>query len=416
MNHGSAIPVLMYHSVGNKIPDWQWSFLTLPYSVFEDHLKWLKKTQYQTVDLYQLHEHVSGKVLLPPRSVVLTFDDGYLDNWTFAVPLLRKYGFKATVFINPEFVDTRDIIRPTLEDVWSDRFEEDQLDVRGFMSWQELRQISDSGIFSVQSHLMTHTWYPVSDEVVDFHHPGDAYYWMDWNASPKDKPFYLQYPGKSQMLFGYPVYKHDKSARAKRFFPDARESEYLIQYVASRGGAKFFQSSRWKDHLQDVLIEFRDGRSLEGRYETKKERLDRLEYELVESKRLIEKNTGSSVDFLCWPGGGYNQEATDLTSGFYRSMTLGSKDRSNIMNRPGDDPKKIKRLGIPFIEQGGRLFYLKGRYLIKFLDEYRSIKMARQSRQAMKLFYYIAAKLKLDGLVKSPISALRCILRRCGVR
>ena len=39
------------------------------------------------------------------KDIVLTFDDGYLDNWVFAYPLLEKYNLRGTIFVNPEFVD-----------------------------------------------------------------------------------------------------------------------------------------------------------------------------------------------------------------------------------------------------------------------------------------------------------------------
>ncbi|HEU4929197.1 MAG TPA: polysaccharide deacetylase family protein [Candidatus Krumholzibacteria bacterium] len=92
MAHG--IPVLMYHSIGRVLPDWHWALLTLVASTFESHLIALSKGGYTTVGLPELFDYVSGRCTLPKRTLVLTFDDGYLDNWTHAVPLLRKYGLR----------------------------------------------------------------------------------------------------------------------------------------------------------------------------------------------------------------------------------------------------------------------------------------------------------------------------------
>ncbi|MFH1754316.1 MAG: polysaccharide deacetylase family protein, partial [Candidatus Latescibacterota bacterium] len=133
MRKDGAVPVVMYHSVGRLLADWQWApKLTIPKAVFEDHLKWLVKSGYRTVGLDELHAHVSGISALPARSVVLTFDDGYADNWTYVTPLLKKYGLCGTILVLTDFVQADPVLRPTLEDVWAGRIKEEELDVRGF--------------------------------------------------------------------------------------------------------------------------------------------------------------------------------------------------------------------------------------------------------------------------------------------
>ncbi|MCI0452019.1 MAG: polysaccharide deacetylase family protein, partial [Candidatus Latescibacteria bacterium] len=245
MGHG--IPVLMYHSIGRVLPDWHWAVLTLPAATFEDHLRALARGGYATVGLPELLEYMSGRRSLPARAVVLTFDDGYLDNWTYAVPLLRRYGFRATVLVTPEFVDPRDVQRPTLEDAWAGRARETDLEVRGFMSWRELAAAGADGTLSVESHALTHTWYPASPDVVDFHRPGDPHYWLDWNSTPGDKPFYLQHLGESHVPWGTPVYQHAKSLAVHAYRPDPREADYLAARAAQSGGARLFARSDWRE-------------------------------------------------------------------------------------------------------------------------------------------------------------------------
>lgn len=393
MSGPNPIPVIMYHSVGRTIPDWEWSFLTVPARIFDDHLKRLSKAGYRSVSLKDLYEYVSGRQMLPEKSVVLTFDDGYVDNWTYAAPLLKKYGFTATVFVNPEFVDPRPLIRPTLEDVWNGPIAEEALEVRGFMSWEELKKANESGVLSVQSHLMTHTWYPVSPEVIDFRHPGDVCYWLDWNAASEYKPFYLQGDSKTVAPLGAPIYKNAKSMEAIRYFPDPDEADVLASYVMANGGASFFTNKDWRDTLYKQLSLFRGRKGIKGRKETTEERRKRIVYELTESKRLIEERLGAKVDFMAWPGGGYDAEAMEMSLGIYKSVTLSSGDRSGARNRPGDDPGKVKRIGAPHITHKGRVLYLGGRYLVKFLNEYRGSGIEQRQRQAMKLWYISLAKM-----------------------
>ena len=387
MLYKDNIPVIMYHTVGRVIPKWHWSYLTVPFKIFEDHLKWLTKSGYDTVDLEDLYCHVSGDSIITRPSVVLTFDDGYVDNWTYVTPLLKKYGCKATVFVNPDFIDPRNIIRPTLDDVWAGKVKEEDLDTRGFISWQEIRQMVKSGVFSVQSHLMTHTWYPINDEVVDFHHPGDDNYWLDWNSYPQDKPYYLNDPHSSKVLYGTPIYKHTKSMEASRFYPDEEETIYLTRYVESNGGTTFFSQGNWREILFSVLYKYRDSSRAEGRYETQAERMERYTYELMQSKKLIEDNTKTEVNFLAWPGGGYDAKAMNLALNVYKSVTISSQDRSVLFNKPYGDPSKIRRLGVPNIEYNNKFKYTAGRYFVNFLDEQRNVRLARKRRQLFKLAY-----------------------------
>jgi peptidoglycan/xylan/chitin deacetylase (PgdA/CDA1 family) len=95
---------------------WIWQHLSERVEVFEQLLKVLRRNGYHTVSLSELYAHMKGEHTCEPRSIVLVFDDGYLDNWVTVYPLLKKYGMKGAVYVNPEFVDPGTEIRPTLED------------------------------------------------------------------------------------------------------------------------------------------------------------------------------------------------------------------------------------------------------------------------------------------------------------
>lgn len=397
-NNNVAVPVLMYHSVGRVMPDWRWANLTVPASIFEDHLKCLKKAGYRTVNLDDLYDHVSGKRVFAPedRVIVLTFDDGYIDNWTYAAPLLSKYGFDATILVTPEFVHPEPIVRATLEDVWSGETEENELHIRGFMSWEELRQSAATGVFSVQSHAMTHTWYPVSDKVVDFHHPGDGHYWLEWNAAPETKPFYLQHLDSSRVPYGVPVYEHSKSlAATRRYFPSDDLAETLGAFVASNGGDAFFDNPGWRQSLEEETRRQQQSSPPTGVEETAEERTARLECELSTARKRIEDELGSPVHYHVWPGGGYDADALEMAKQLYKAVTIGPRDRIGLANRPGEDPSHIIRRGIPGHDTSDATLYMGGLYLLEFIEEFKGSKAARRRRQILKLGYLAALKLGL---------------------
>ena len=375
----------MYHSIGRILPEWHWVGLTLVASTFESHLRALARHGYTTVGLPELFEYMSKRRPLPRRTVVLTFDDGYLDNWTHAVPLLRQYGFRATVLVTPEFVDPRDVQRPTLEDVWGGRAREEDLDVRGFMSWKELAASSADGTLDVQSHALTHTWYPVNAEVVDFHHPGDPYYWLDWNLDPARKPFYLKHLENRRVAWGTPVYRHEKSLVATRFRPDPAESAFVTERVADANNARARNRATLRAVGSQALTDYRARHGTNGEFETDGERRARFEHELAESKRIIESRLGKPVRHFVWPGGGYCDESLELALAMFDSVTWSGIDRWRLRNRPGEDPRFVTRRGIHYVQARSERVFTGGTYLSWYLDEYEGRPGARLARQAMKI-------------------------------
>jgi peptidoglycan/xylan/chitin deacetylase (PgdA/CDA1 family) len=95
-----AVRVLMYHQVSAGRAD----FLTVPVAELERQLAYLGRRGYRVISCRELLAGLAGQVPLPPRPVVLTFDDGYLNNAQLLAPLLRKYRVPATIFIPTKFM------------------------------------------------------------------------------------------------------------------------------------------------------------------------------------------------------------------------------------------------------------------------------------------------------------------------
>ncbi|MBU0755740.1 MAG: polysaccharide deacetylase family protein, partial [Planctomycetes bacterium] len=225
--HPLKIPVLMYHSVADRMEDLPWGELVCTVTGFADQMSYLNKNGFHGISLYDLRDHIKEGKRLPRKPVVITFDDGYLDNWVNAMPLLKKYGMQATVFVSLDFIDPKPKVRPTLEQVWAGTLDESSLQTVGYLSWEELRQAQASGIIDVQSHGGTHTWHFKGNRVMDFRHPGDPYFWMDWNRKPERKPYWRPYRGPDEDQLGTPVYDWGKAMLVKRYFPEDTLAEAL---------------------------------------------------------------------------------------------------------------------------------------------------------------------------------------------
>lgn len=389
------VPILMYHGVSDN-QQWLWGHLSCPVSIFEDQVRALASRGFATISLQELYDHVKYGSALPPKPVVLTFDDGYLDNWVYAFPILKRYGFKGTVFVNPDFVDPTDKLRPNLDDVAAGRLAVSSLDATGFLSWAEMSAMEACGVMDIQSHAITHTWYFSDDRIVDFHHPGDPYPWLAWNAKPERKYLWLN---EDQSLFvplGAPIYVHDHSLITRRYFPDPKLTDFLVGQVANRGGVKFFQEEDWQDTLQKLSLQYRSQHGLGDHWESEEQYKIRVQYELGVSKEIIEANLRKRVNFLCWPGGQYNDMTRRIAKELgYLSTTLSPRDP----RWPSQDPGYISRLGVPMVRRGPETLYHGGRFLVYMLYCAQGMKRYCLARKSLSLLLRI--RLTIESIARS---------------
>jgi peptidoglycan/xylan/chitin deacetylase (PgdA/CDA1 family) len=373
MRKSVTVPIVTYHSIADSNDGWQFRHLSCPVSTFESHLKALRSANFHTISLPKLYGYMAEGKEIPSRSAVLTFDDGYLDNWVYVCPLLKKYGMHGTIFINPEFVDPAESLRPSLEDVWGGRISGHDLPTNGFLSWQEMREMEGSGHIDIQSHGLTHAWYFSSAEIIDFHHPGDPYPWLAWNARPERKHLWMTEDQKNFVPWGTPVYQHEKSLATRRYFPDQDLEAVLAEYVRSHAGETFFQIVDWRQRLEQVATDYRLTKGDRGRFETDTEFQTRLHHELAGSKQLIERQLQKTVDFLCWPGGAYNDTSVEIAKKVgYLACVHSSHDRSIRKNRLGEDPSHWSRISPPaFRWSETKVEYKGGLHLICLLNSVR---------------------------------------------
>lgn len=105
------VPIMMYHYLSTPPADADIYRLDLSVTpeVFREQLQWLADNGYATISLYDLIGYLNvGYPPLPEKPIVLTFDDGYLDNYTNAFPLLQEYGYTATFFILTDVTNRQD--------------------------------------------------------------------------------------------------------------------------------------------------------------------------------------------------------------------------------------------------------------------------------------------------------------------
>lgn len=109
---GKRLRVLLYHKVSAAKSD----RLTVCAAQLEKHLQIIQQKDYNTILLSDLVNYVTHKADLPPKPLLLTFDDGYKNNYTVAYQLLKKYQVKANIFLVSNFLRTGKVNHDTEDD------------------------------------------------------------------------------------------------------------------------------------------------------------------------------------------------------------------------------------------------------------------------------------------------------------
>lgn len=106
--HTGPVPILEYHELGDAPADAPYPELYVSRSDFHRQLHWLDSHGYQAVTLEQVEAAWYDGATLPPRPVVISFDDGYRPQFTFALPQLREHGWAGVLNLKAEGSDLYD--------------------------------------------------------------------------------------------------------------------------------------------------------------------------------------------------------------------------------------------------------------------------------------------------------------------
>ncbi|BAH08386.1 polysaccharide deacetylase family protein [Clostridium kluyveri] len=127
--NSQSIPVLYYHSIdyekGNE--------LRIPKEKFRQQMQYLKDNKYTTLSLDEFYNFLVNNNPVPNKSVIITFDDGYKDNYENAFPILKEFGFRATIFVITSTIDKE----------------------KDFLTSNELKEMSSCNI-GIESHTVNH--------------------------------------------------------------------------------------------------------------------------------------------------------------------------------------------------------------------------------------------------------------------
>lgn len=125
-----GIPILYYHSV---FEDSKKDEVVIDTEKFREQMKYLKDNNYKTLTLDETYNYIKNNEKVPEKSVVITFDDGWIDNYDNAFPILKEFNFKATIFVITDLVDAHHL----------------------YLKSDQIKEMSDYGI-EFGSHTLNH--------------------------------------------------------------------------------------------------------------------------------------------------------------------------------------------------------------------------------------------------------------------
>jgi peptidoglycan/xylan/chitin deacetylase (PgdA/CDA1 family) len=269
-----GVAILTYHSVS---PDPGW----LPWSreiavhprTFERHLRTLRRMGAAVIATRDFVARRAAGQAVPDRTVVLHFDDGYLDNHRHAMPLLLREGMPATFFPSLDFISPC---------AGAPRDGSDA----GYMSWTELAELRQAG-FEVEPHGVDHARVPTSDRVVgklDYTN-WRQHAWLQWAATPGPKHDWFQMATPGAVPLGSAI----------------PSSGLALAERAWRGGAR---------EDMGALIE-------------------RIERDLAACRAAFEERFGEAPQIFCWPENKLHPEGRQIARRLRYRATTGGRGRNS---------------------------------------------------------------------------------------
>jgi len=125
-----VVPILCYHRFANHCN----SPLCMPAHIFEQQMKYLDENGYRVISFAQLNEFLEYRHAIPKKAVIISIDDGYRSVYDVAYPVLKKFGFNATLFIYTEFINT----------------------CKNALTWKQLAVMKADG-FEIGAHTVSHS-------------------------------------------------------------------------------------------------------------------------------------------------------------------------------------------------------------------------------------------------------------------
>jgi len=274
-------------------------------------MRYVRDAGYRAIGLDQYLNALLGRAEAPPRSVLITVDDGRATTWTVGYPNLKRMGMRATAFLVTSAIhDSAEVsktIGETPEGEWAPLVSRDDSGDRAFLTWGEVLAMRD--VVDLGSHTHLHALVPVSAQAkgvvteamrLGYGEFDCPFLWIDGRqVRGRDLPLGTPLPESAPRLSGRPAY-----------------------------------------------------RSIDRRYETEAELREAVRFDLVEARRLLKEKAGADARTLCFPWHVLSPLAKDLAAeAGYVAAFAGKASAAPAISRQGSDLLALARVGEDYVER-----------------------------------------------------------------
>lgn len=291
-----GVPWFLYHHIGKDGVSVEW---------FEEHLKIIKQLKMKTITNDELEIEMKNKGKINKNTVLLTFDDGYYNNYKYAFPLLKKYKMKATIYLNTHYME-----------------DENNREYK-YLSWKEIEEMSNSGIWDIQLHSHKHMPIFVNtnlDRVVN-------------EEDLKDREIQYLYKGKAKI--GYPILGKRGEYSSKGILVKENAAEKFRRYYEELECSENEKIKKCQKYIDESLKDW-------FVYEDDLMAEKRISLDLDQNIEDIKKHCRKTPSFFCWPWGHKNKMTINLMKkkGIYGFVT--TRKGTNSLNIDLENIKRIE--------------------------------------------------------------------------
>ncbi len=317
ISKGKGVPVFLYHQVNN--------LSNVTPELLEEHFKILKEKNMNPITLSEY-----GKGNIPKNSMLITFDDGYYDNYKYVFPLLKKYNFKVTIFLNTLYVGEKRWGETDIELNRKANYKAIKKYItlgdgttEQYMTWSEIKEMYESGLVDFQAHSHKHMAIFKKTELEDIYTKNnfectETYLYGDVEEGYPAFPKRGEYSGEGIII-------------NKEFFKVFQK----FYFENLKGKDKKKQLSEGQKFVDENIHKYM-------KTETKDEANKRISEDFILNKSLIEKNIGNKVEFFCWPWGHRSKETVSLLKSMGVKGFITTKKGTNSYSPNWDMIRRIE--------------------------------------------------------------------------
>ncbi len=314
----TSIPSILYHQVNNHS--------NVDVELFEKHIKYLSEKGYKGVTI---SEYQNKNYRKRDKNIMITFDDGYYDNYKNVFPILKKYNMKVTIFLNTFYIKDEKRIGETIikesrianKEAALNYVLNNKLGTSQYMNWKEIIEMHKSGLVDFQAHSHKHFPIFVSKELVGIH-----------EESSGDSSDIFLYGRDTKK--GDPIFKKRGECSTKGYLMSYEFFDIFNKFYFENKdiiGTDLKKYQKFVDkYLGSLIIE-----------ESEVEAKERIIKEGLKNKEEIEERLGNKVTSFCWPWGHKSSFGIETLESIGYKMFVTTKKGTNSAR---GNYKKVRRI------------------------------------------------------------------------